>query len=148
MSLYIHKENQEILWRLINKLPYIIKNSELSKHKESIFKEIVGKFYEQNKMIQLSLAELEQLNKDTLILFNEQIVKLVSVPNPINNIISNVVPVSVSTEYIPYKDKPAMQNMFNEKIGDEPISNMEELIEIYKKQRFADEPITNLIKPN
>ena len=148
MSLYIHKENQEILWRLINKLPYIIKNSfnpELSKHKEALFKEIVGIFYEQNKITQLSLAELEQLNKDTLILFNEKIVKLI---NPNNNIISNIVPVSISTEYIPYKDIPATQNPFNEKIGDEPISNMEELIEIYKKQRNADEPITNLIKPN
>ena len=53
MALYIHEENQQILWRLFDKLPYIINNPRkhvLPNHKETIFKETIEYFYERNKM--------------------------------------------------------------------------------------------------
>jgi hypothetical protein len=159
MSLYIHDENQEILWRLFDKLPYIIKNSynpNLLKYKEILFKETIEYFYEENKTKQLSVFELEQLNKDTLIYINEKLVKTYYIPvkaesnesTSFSNIISVSKTETVSTEYIPYKDKPNTLNPFSETIEDEPISNMDELIEIYKKQRIADEPLLNVINPN
>lgn len=159
MSLYIHDENQEILWRLFDKLPYIIKNSynsNLLKYKDILFKETIEYFYEQNKTKQLSLVELEELNKDTLIYINEKLIKTYSIPvkaelsesTGFSNIMSVSKTETVSTEYIPYKDKPTTQNPFSETIEDEPISNMDELIEMYKKQRIADEPLLNVIHPN
>jgi len=158
MSLYIHEENQEILWHLFDKLPYIIKNSynpNLLKYKEILFKETIEYFYEQNKTKNLSVVELEQLNKNTLMRINEKLVKMYSIPTKpesnestsFSNIISLSTPENISREYIPYKDKPNTQNPFSETIGDEPISNMDELIEMYKKQRNADEPIINVVNP-
>ena len=156
MSLYIHEENQEILWRLFDKLPYIIKNSyntNLLEYKEILFKETIEYFYEENKTKMLSIVELEQLNKDTLMHINEKLVKMYYIPTKpesndstrFSSISSLSKPETITTEYIPYKDKPNTQNPFSETIGDEPISNMDELIEIYKKQRYADEPIKNVV---
>ena len=153
MSLYIHEENQQILWRLFDKLPYVINapnNPVLAKHKETIFKETIEYFYEQNKIKQLSVSELEKLNKETLVLINEKLVSTFNIlrePTPKiqpSNYSSLSKPeiASLATEYIPYKDKPTTQNPFSETVGDEPISNMEELIEMYKKQRTADEPVS------
>jgi len=151
MALYIHEENQQILWCLFDKLPYIITNPHkpvLAKCKETIFKETIEYFYERNKMKQLSASELEKLNKDTLIFINETLVNTFHItPSPPQiqptnySSLSKPEIASLATEYIPYKDKPTTQNPFSETIGDEPISNMEELIEMYKKQRIADEPV-------
>jgi hypothetical protein len=157
MALYIHEENQQILWRLFDKLPYIINNPRkhvLPNHKETIFKETIEYFYERNKTKRLYPFELEQLNKETLIFINEHLVKTFHIPQepttspppiqPTNySSLSKPAIASLATEYIPYKDKPNTQNPFSETIGDEPISNMEELIEMYKKQRTADEPVAS-----
>ena len=159
MSLYIHEENQQILWSLLDKLPYLMKNSyhdDITKYKEAIFKETIELFYEENKTKQISLVELEELNKKTLISINEKLVQIFQVSckpetnhvNSFSNIGSLTKTEDPTTKYIQYTDKPNIQSIFSETIEDEPISNMDELIELYKKQRNADEPISISINPN
>lgn len=68
MALYIHPENQELLWKIINNNPYV--NEMFSKinptQRSEWFKSIVAKFYTQVENKNLTVDELHMLNKDTL----------------------------------------------------------------------------------
>ena len=68
MALYVHPENQEILWNIMNQNPYL--NSLLSyqnqEQKQEWFKNIIQTFYQQNSHKTLDKTQLNQLNKDTL----------------------------------------------------------------------------------
>jgi len=68
MALYVHPENQEILWNIMNQNPYL--NSMLSyqspEQKQEWFKGIIQTFYQQNSHKTLDKSQLNQLNKDTL----------------------------------------------------------------------------------
>ena len=68
MALYVHPENQEILWNIMNQNPYL--NSLLSyqslEQKQEWFKNIIQTFYQQNSHKILDKTQLNQLNKDTL----------------------------------------------------------------------------------
>ena len=65
MSLYIHQENQKLIWDSIHKLPRF---QEFAKNEpgkqEALFREIIQQFYESNKFKLLSIEELQQLNME------------------------------------------------------------------------------------
>lgn len=67
MSLYIHQENQKLIWDSIHKLPRF---QEFAKNEpgkqEAWFREIIQQFYESNKFKLLSIEELQQLNRETI----------------------------------------------------------------------------------
>lgn len=68
MSALIHPENQKIIWNIVNSNLYV--NEFFQKHshvsKEQWFRSIVEKFYLQNEGRNLSMEELNILNKDVL----------------------------------------------------------------------------------
>jgi hypothetical protein len=67
MSLYIHQENQKLLWESMQQIPMFQdygKNNEGKK--ESWFRAIIEQFYESNKFKLLNMDELQQLNRDTV----------------------------------------------------------------------------------
>ena len=66
MSALIHPENQKIIWNIVNSNIYV--NDFFQKHshvsKEQWFRYIIEKFYMQNEGRNLSIDELNILNKD------------------------------------------------------------------------------------
>ena len=68
MSLYIHPENQELLWKIANKNPQIA--SYFSNYppniQESWFKQVISSFYEQNRNNVNNSDQLYEINKNTL----------------------------------------------------------------------------------
>ena len=68
MALYVHPENQEILWNIMNQNPYLnsLLSYQSSEQKQEWFKNIIQTFYQQNSHKTLDKAQLNQLNKDTL----------------------------------------------------------------------------------
>jgi hypothetical protein len=65
MALYIHEENQRILWSTIKSLPMFTRNI-ADEEKAIWFKEIIGYMYEKNKNRKLTNTQLQELNKDTI----------------------------------------------------------------------------------
>lgn len=68
MSLYIHAENQKLLWNIMNKLPLITDFFQPypPEHKEQWFKSVIQHFYEKYKTRRLQLNDLHQLNQETI----------------------------------------------------------------------------------
>lgn len=67
MSLYIHQENQKLIWESINKIPLFQTFGKNSPGKqEAWFREIIQQFYESNKFKLLSVEDLQQLNRETV----------------------------------------------------------------------------------
>lgn len=68
MALYVHPDNQQLLWGIINTNPYM--NTIFEKYhptqKAEWFKSVIETFYKQNQNQELSTVDLHQLNKDTL----------------------------------------------------------------------------------
>ena len=68
MSALVHPENQKIIWNIVNSNIYV--NDFFQKHthvsKEQWFRSIIEKFYMQNEGKNLSMDELNNLNKDVL----------------------------------------------------------------------------------
>lgn len=65
-NLYIHPENQELLWKNINTIPmFQAMGQGLPNYKEQWFKTIIENFYEKNPVVD-NKQHLQQINKDTL----------------------------------------------------------------------------------
>jgi hypothetical protein len=64
MSLYIHAENQAILWQILQTVPAL--QTFQCPDKPAWFRSIVSKFYEANQFKSFSSAELQQMNRDTI----------------------------------------------------------------------------------
>ena len=73
MSALIHPENQKIIWNIVNSNIYV--NDFFQKHshvsKEQWFRSIIEKFYMQNEGRNLSIDELNNLNKDKPHIYGE-----------------------------------------------------------------------------
>ena len=76
MSLYIHQENQKLLWESMNQHPLFqdYGNNEPEK-KEQWFRSIIEKFYESNRFKLLSLKEVQQLNREPVTYMIEDLKK-------------------------------------------------------------------------
>ena len=177
MYLYIHPENQELLWKIINKHPLIEKMGQGSLHeKQNWFKHIIQLFYDKTGGEILDLQKLKQNNQDTILYMVENLKNSgsnnqMSTSNigtlangSLNYMERNVAeqtslrppPKTNVTEFgerqkeynnMLAKPLPPEPN-FSEKISDEAISKMYEIIAQHKKQRedelkqYAPSPIS------
>jgi hypothetical protein len=68
MSAFVHPENQKIIWNIVNSNQYVNAyfNANKNVSKEAWFRGIIEKFYSQHQDKNLSMPELNQLNKDAL----------------------------------------------------------------------------------
>lgn len=68
MSLFVHPENQKILWNIINGNPFIIRYFEAkpSQAKESWFRQSIENFYTKIQGKEINPDELNYLNKEVL----------------------------------------------------------------------------------
>lgn len=80
MALYIHPENQKLLWNAIIKSPRFIS----LESKEIWFKNIIQHFYESNRHVQLNGNALLQLNRDTIQLMMNQLKSMIEPAASIN----------------------------------------------------------------
>ena len=163
MSLFISPENQEMLWKTIQKNPLF--GEVLTQEQQPLwFREIIGNFYTDNKK-SLSTVELLELNKNTLrYMVHNLKEKNTNIDgnrfnNPINEPINDrVEPKSVSyqnefeklqNDYNAIHKRVVPQEpKFNEDIDDEKISNMDELIKQQLKERELDVMPKPQIQPN
>jgi hypothetical protein len=68
MCLYVHPENQELLWNIVNQNQFLtaMLSNQTAVQKEKWFRSIIEHFYNMNKHRTLDKTQLNQLNKDTL----------------------------------------------------------------------------------
>jgi len=88
MALYVHPENQELLWNIMNQTPYLktMLSYQTIEQKQEWFKSVIQLFYQQNNHRTLDKAELNQLNKDTL----SYMLNYAKAAPPSNNIESSI----------------------------------------------------------
>ena len=138
MSLYIHPENQTLLWNTIRKNP---KFQELSINKDEWFSTIIKAFYEKIQYLPpLTNQDLLQINRQTISYMMEQInALLVDRPKFAE---SKKVVNEFTTRQQEYESalKPKLPPIadFSEKISDDAIQNMDELLQQQIRQREYD----------
>jgi hypothetical protein len=104
-SLFVHAENQKILWKTLNEIPSVY-NMELSR-RQTWFKSIIQHFHETEPPVS-SKEELKQINR-----------KLVCL------VCDSFLPKLEETEPSPFGDS----------VKDEPLKNMEELVKQHLLER-------------
>jgi hypothetical protein len=149
MSLYVTPENQKLLWNTLHKSPLIMQvfSPNQNQQKEQWFKSIIEGFFNQYRFKTLSKRDLQQLNQDTLSHMMQKLRDYLS-KNSLKTVIESTS--SINTPPIPQnnrqdifnnqfqqrqKDYEQMQEKkapdaidFRDKVNDEPISNMDELL--------------------
>jgi hypothetical protein len=156
MSLYVTPENQKLLWNTLHKSPLIMQvfSPNQNQQKEQWFKSIIEGFFNQYRFKTLSKRDLQQLNQDTLSHMMQQLRDYLS-KNSLKTVIESTS--SINTPPIPQnnrqdifnnqfqqrqKDYEQMQEKkapdaidFRDKLDDEPISNMDELLKSHMQMR-------------
>ena len=145
MSLYIHRENIDLLWSIIQKNPLIVKIVD----REIWFRSFIKTFYEKAQYLPMNATTLNQLNRQTLAAMVEDLKN-----GHTNQTISEAtLPLTSGSkeriaayeeqfkqrqlEYQPIK--PILPEVnFSEKIDDEAITNMDELIKKQIEMRNND----------
>lgn len=164
MALYVHPENQQMLWGLINTNPHMtqIFSKYHPSQKSEWFKSIIESFYNQNKHKEMTKTDLHQLNKETLaymIQLTQQIPPLgeqhldTGNYSPIyqqpkqeifdapqqqlnTQYITKEKPPTPTQDYKPLFDKgPPPPIDFREKDKDTAITNMDDLIQKHMRER-------------
>jgi len=145
MSLYIHRENIQLLWSIIQKNPLIAKIQD----PETWFHSFIQTFYEKAQYVPMNASSLNQLNRQTLAamvedLKNGRTNQSVSEPTlPLTSGSKERIAAyeeqfkQRQLEYEPIK--PILPEVnFSEKIDDEAITNMDELIKKQIEMRNND----------
>jgi hypothetical protein len=166
MSLYVVPENQELLWNVISKNAYIQDffapyNPE---KKNEWFKSIIRTFYERYKLQKLSVADLNNVNKETITYMIQNVREQINQPvakttaptqatpsfQPANSYSIPTPPIVPDTrqdiyakefeqrqqEYANLNKKVVPANVnFTEKADDGVIQNMDELVKQQMQQR-------------
>jgi hypothetical protein len=145
MSLYIHRENIQLLWSIIQKNPLIAKIQD----PETWFHSFIQTFYEKAQYVPMNASSLNQLNRQTLAamvedLKNGRTNQYVSEPTlPLTSGSKERIAAyeeqfkQRQLEYQPIK--PILPEVnFSEKIDDEAITNMDELIKKQIEMRNND----------
>ena len=138
MSLYIHPENQTLLWNTLQKNP---KFQNLAINKQEWFSNIIKAFYEKIQYLpSLTTQDLLQINRQTISYMMEEInALLVDRPKFAE---SKKVVSDFNMRQQEYESalKPKLPPIadFSEKISDDAIQNMEELIQQQIRQRDYD----------
>jgi len=150
MSSYITASNQEMLWRTIQKNALF--SQTLTQEQQPIwFREIIGNFYSENVNKNLSNSELLELNKSTLRFMIHNLKGRVTREPILNEPINDrLEPKSVSYQ----SNYDTLQNNYNdmhkriipqepdfkERMDDDKIQNMDELIQQQLRERKLDIP--------
>ena len=160
MSLYTNKINQEILWNIITKSSLI----SIIQNKELWFREIIQLFHVSKGDIS-DIQTLKLINRETLqYMINDLQNKKISLTPKVQNKIIETEYMGKNVEKAKKQEhynnafeerqkqfnelfaKPNIPEVdFSEKLDDEPLTNMEELIEKHRKER--EEDIQQLIPP-
>lgn len=134
MSLYVHAENQTLLWNTIQKMPEFHR---APIQKEQWFSNIIRHFYQQHQHQQLTPADLQILNRQTIAYMVEDLHAYASTPRAQPKIMDAFASRQYEYESQTKPKEPPVAN-FGEKIDDEAITNMDELIQQQIKQREYD----------
>ena len=175
MALYIHPENQELLWKVVNKNPIVEQyfSAYPANIQESWFKQIISSFYEQNRTNVSNSDQLYEINKNTLTYMVQDInrnIQYLKEQRERTSVQENtqlnqndfLKPHSVTenredkftNQYNQYQqnyqamfDKKVPESIdFREKFDDQPISgNMDELVQRHLRER--DEELKRYAMP-
>jgi hypothetical protein len=127
MSLFIAKENQQLLYEMIHKTPEINEVFSNVDEKNRWFRGVIDTYYQKLP---------SNLSREMLLATNRQVLgymvgSLREMKRPITPIKKEI-----PLQYMPIFDMPKPQTIdFSEKIEDEVITNMAELIEQQKRMR-------------
>lgn len=158
MALYVNPENQKLLWNIINKHPKITEyfSNKPSENQSYWFQSCIGYIYENIKYENLTIEMLQHYNKETLKYMLSTIIKEPTINNDLRNeiqysrtnieqSISQSMPKSEllnknfairQKEYEDMAEKKVPDTIdFRDKIDDEPISNMDEVLRTHLQMR-------------
>ena len=138
MALYIHPENQTLLWNTLQKNP---KFHHITINRQEWFSSIIKSFYEKIQYLPpLTTQDLLQINRQTISYMMEEINALL-VDRPKFTESKKVVS-DFNTRQQEYESalKPKLPPIadFSEKISDDAIQNMDELLQQQIRQRDYD----------
>ena len=145
MSLFIHPENQEMLWNMISKTGLFLQVfGSGSPQSQTWFRNIIHEFYNQTQNKILTSADLTVLNRNVI---SNMIQLLKQQVPPVTHVSPTYVVESKEekstrqfqerqSDYENMLKKPVPKQVdFGDSVKDEAISNMDELIKEHMKQR-------------
>ena len=136
MALFISHENQHLLWNTIQNVPLFSQTIPVELQSQW-FRDIIGKFYQENSHVNLTQYDLQNLNKNFIShMINILKIQAAQQQNTYNNFVE---PQNNSVKNIEekYEDKPNIEfKIEGEK--DTPIENINELIEKQERERQND----------
>jgi len=138
MSLYIHPENQTLLWNTLQKNP---KFQNLNINKQEWFSSIIKGFYEKIQYLPpLTTQDLLQINRQTISYMMEDINALLVDRPKFTESKKVVSDFNMRQQEYESALKPKLPPIadFSEKISDDAIQNMDELIQQQIRQRDYD----------
>jgi len=120
MALFVHPENQKILWNIINGNPFIIRyfESQPQQAKEMWFKQSIEDFYSKIQGKEINPQELNNINKEVL----TSMIQSVHLQNP---------QFSAHNSSIPYQQQEPQNTIYN--INTPPVIK-DDKQEIFNKQ--------------
>ena len=136
MALFISHNNQHLLWNTIQNVPLFSQTIPVELQSQW-FRDIIGKFYQENSHVNLTQYDLQNLNKNFIShMINILKIKAAQKQNNYHNFVE---PQNNSVKNIEekYEDKPNIEfKIEGEK--DTPIENINELIEKQERERQND----------
>jgi hypothetical protein len=160
MALYVSAQNQKLLWDVLHKnqlIGQVFPNPSQQRQKEEWFKSVIQLFYEQNKYRNIKVRDLNDLNRETLIYMTTKLREYLAPQVQTNTNPQQKANISISTppivpdnrqdffnqqfsarqrEYEQMNEKKVPESIeFADKLDDEPISNMDELIRNHMQMR-------------
>jgi len=167
MALFIQPENQNILWEMVNKIPLCNTVFPISGNgsqlKEQWFREIIQDCYysipqniTRNDLYKINRDVLSRMMKNLVTLSSKNTANMIDnrgVDNRLDNRVDNRVELNKQSDFVSQynsmfeiqKPKPID---FSEKIDDDVITNMSELIENQRKMRELEiQEFSSVIKP-
>lgn len=142
MSLYNHPENIDLLWSIIQKNPLFEKVPD----RNTWFQSFIQSFYEKAQYIPMNTTSLNQINRQTLLAMVEDLKKIDGTTEstlPLNSGSKERMAAyeeQFKQRQLEYKPiQPVLPEVnFSEKMDDEAITNMDELIKRQKEMREYD----------
>jgi nitrate reductase cytochrome c-type subunit len=155
MALYVSAQNQKLLWEVLHKnelVHRVFSGQSNQRQKEEWFKSVVQLFYEQNKYRNITKHDLNEVNRETLIyMTNKMREHLTPKQAPLTNTNNISTPPIIpdnredffnkqftarQKEYEQMNEKKVPETIdFGDKLEDQPISNMEDLIKQHMQMR-------------
>jgi len=126
--LFIHSENQKLLWTAVQRLPL---------PNPATFKQTIHNIYQKHKDKHLTQPELRQLNRDAIF-------ELYTQPSVENPLTLKERPLTLEERQNEYNPIHTIRELNMESISDTPIKNMEELLQRHLEERDKELANTRL----